>query len=80
MVGLVTMIAAILLNAYWLHSPLLGLVIPGILVLLFNGFILYDLSRILHSAERIPPTAAALALFLDIFNLFLAYLRILDRN
>jgi modulator of FtsH protease len=78
--GLVTMIVAQLLNAFWLHSPLLDMVVPGILVLLFNGFILYDLSRILQNPRVIPPTAAALMLFLDIFNLFLAWLRILDRR
>jgi FtsH-binding integral membrane protein len=47
---------------------------------LFNGFILFDLSRIINSGRQIPPTAAALALFLDIFNLFMAFLRILDRD
>lgn len=80
MTGLITMLVATLLNAFWLHSPFMALAIPGILVLLFNGFILYDLSRILHHGRQIPPTAAALMLFLDIFNLFLAYLRILDRD
>jgi len=80
MVGLITMIVAQLLNAFWLHSPFMALAIPGVLVLLFNGFILYDLSRILHSPERLPPTVAALSLFLDVFNLFMAYLRILDRD
>lgn len=80
MVGLITMIVGQLLNAFWLHSPLMNLAIPGVLVLLFNGFILYDLSRILNSPQRIAPTAAALSLFLDVFNLFIAYLRILDRD
>jgi len=78
--GLVTMIVASLLNAFWLHSPFMALAIPGMLVLIFNGFILYDLSRIIHYGQQIPPTAAALSLFLDIFNLFMAYLRILDRD
>ncbi|MFA7330346.1 MAG: Bax inhibitor-1/YccA family protein [Candidatus Delongbacteria bacterium] len=78
--GLITMIVAQLLNAFWLHSPLLESVVPMILILLFNGFILYDLSRILNNARSIPPTAAALMLFLDIFNLFLAWLRVLDRD
>lgn len=80
MTGLITIILASLLNAFWLQSSMMGLLIPIITVFLFNGFILYDLSRILNSAQRIPPTAAALALFLDIFNLFMAFLRILDRD
>lgn len=78
--GLITMIVAQLLNAFWLHSPLMESFVPVVLVLLFNGFILYDLSRILQQGRGIPPTAAALMLFLDIFNLFLAWLRILDRD
>lgn len=78
--GLITMMVATLLNGLWLHSPFMALAIPGVMVLLFNGFILYDLSRIIHYGQQIPPTAAALGLFLDIFNLFLSYLRILDRD
>lgn len=79
-VGLLSMIGLGLVNAFWLHSSPLGTMMSGVLVLLFNGFILYDLSRLLNSGASIPPTAAALALFLDVFNLFLAYLRLLDRR
>jgi FtsH-binding integral membrane protein len=79
-VGLITMVVAMLLNAWLLHSPFMGLAIPVVLVLLFNGFILYDLSRLIHQPRLLPPTVAALSLFLDIFNLFMAYLRILDRR
>jgi len=78
--GLLSMIGLSLLNGLWLQIPPLATMIAGVSVLLFNGFILYDLSRILHSPERVPPTAAALALFLDVFNLFLAFLRLLDRR
>lgn len=78
--GLISMILLSLVNGLWLHSPALSTMISGIMILVFNGLILYDLSRILHGGERIPPTMAALALFLDIFNLFLSYLRILDRR
>ncbi len=80
MTGLITIIIAGLLNAFWLQSSLMGLLIPIVTVVLFNGFILFDLSRIINSGRQIPPTAAALALFLDIFNLFMAFLRILDRD
>jgi modulator of FtsH protease len=80
MTGLITMIVAIVINALFLHSSAMGLFIPVIIVVLFNGFLLYDLSRILHSPNRMPATQAALNLFLDVFNIFLALLSILDRD
>ena len=78
--GLVTMFIAILINALFLQSSFMGLLIPIVIVVLFNGFLLYDLSRILHNPKGIPPTLAALSLFLDVFNIFLALVSILDRD
>jgi modulator of FtsH protease len=80
MTGLITVIIAQLLNAFFFHSSAMVNMMSWVIVALFNGFILYDLSRILHSARTIPPTMAAMSLFLDVFNLFLAILRILDRD
>jgi modulator of FtsH protease len=80
MTGLITVILAQLLNAFIFQSPAMASMMSWVVVALFNGFILYDLSRILHAAQTIPPTMAALNLFLDVFNLFLAILRILDRD
>jgi modulator of FtsH protease len=78
--GLISLILLQLINGFWLQSTMLGTMIAGLAVLIFNGFILYDLSRMIHSPDRLPPTAAALGLFLSIFNLFLAILRLLDRR
>jgi FtsH-binding integral membrane protein len=49
-------------------------------VLLFAGYILFDTSRILRSGATGTGDAvsAALSLFLDVINLFLALLRILS--
>ncbi|MEI2690173.1 MAG: Bax inhibitor-1 family protein [Anaerolineae bacterium] len=46
----------------------------------FSGFILYDTSRILRYAGQMSPVSAALSLYLDFYNLFLALLRLLNRR
>ncbi len=43
---------------------------PGICaagVLRINGYLLMDLSRVLHSDEFLEPTGVALSIFLDLF-------------
>lgn len=77
--GLVAVIGASLLNLF-LQTSALSLAISAAAALLFSGFILYDTSRILHHWRQIPPTMAALSLFLDFINLFLALLRIFSGN
>ena len=79
LIGLITMIGASVINIF-MGSAAMGFGIDVLLALLFNGFILMDLSRLLHHGDRIPPTSAALSLFLDIFNLFLIFLRLGDRR
>ncbi|HEY0074704.1 MAG TPA: Bax inhibitor-1 family protein, partial [Abditibacteriaceae bacterium] len=44
---------------------------------LFSGFVLYDTSQIIHRYDAKSYCAAALSLFLDFFNIFMAILRIL---
>ncbi|MCA9771796.1 MAG: Bax inhibitor-1/YccA family protein [Myxococcales bacterium] len=48
--------------------------------LLFSGFVLYDTSRILRTHATQEYVGAALCLFLDFFNLFLALLRLLSNR
>lgn len=56
--------------------PMLTLSISAVFILIFSGFILYDTSRIIHGGER-NYIMATVALYLDIFNLFVALLNIL---
>ncbi len=49
--------------------------IASVTVLLFGGYTLYDTSRMLREGED-EPVPVALNQFLNLFNLFLALLRI----
>lgn len=75
-IGLFMVIGASVVNLF-VQSSSLDLALSIIIVILFSGFILFDTSRILKNAHGIPPTMAALSLYLDFLNLFLALLRIL---
>ncbi len=79
-IGLLTLIAAQLLNMFFFQSSTMVMATSIVGALLFNGFLLYDLGRVMNSDHYIPPTQAALTLFLDIFNLFLFILRIVGGN
>jgi modulator of FtsH protease len=75
--GIWVVIGASLL-AMFLGSSALSLAVASVCVLLFSGYILYDTSRILRAGEDDDAVGAALRLFLDVVNLFLALLRILS--
>ncbi len=76
--GLFVLIGASLLNIF-LGSSILGLAIASVSVLAFGGFVLYDTSKILHGNQE-DAVSAAIELYLDFLNLFLALLRILSRR
>lgn len=78
--GLLVVIVGSLLNAFWFQSPAGEFVIAAGGVLLFSGFILYDTSNIIRRYSVDDYTAATLALYLDILNLFLFLLRLLGGN
>ena len=75
-IGIWVVIGAGLL-ALLFHSSALSLAVASVSVLLFAGYILYDTSRILRSGEG-DAIGAAISLFLDVVNMFLALLRILS--
>jgi modulator of FtsH protease len=78
-IGLFMVIGISLVNLF-VQSSTIDLALSSIIVILFSGFILYDTSRILKNAHEIPPTLAALNLYLDFLNLFMAILRLLSRS
>jgi len=75
-IGLFLIIGISIINLF-IGSSVMSMTLSIVSVLLFSGFILYDTSVILRNAMAIPPTLAALNLYLDFLNLFLSLLRIL---
>ncbi len=75
MVGIILLIVASLANMFF-QIPALSLALSGAAVLLFSGFILYDVSRIVNGGET-NYVMATLALYLDVYNLFVNLLQIL---
>ncbi len=75
MAGAVLMIVAMLANMF-LHLPALYLALSAAGVMIFSGFILYDINRIVHGGETNYITAT-LAVYLDIYNVFVNLLQLL---
>ncbi len=74
-VGLVMLVLASLANAFF-HIPAASLAISAIAVMLFAGYLLYDLSRIVTGGET-NYVMATLAVYLDIYNIFVNLLNLL---
>jgi modulator of FtsH protease len=75
MVGMLTVFVLALANIF-VGMPMLSLAISGAVILIFSGFILFDTSRIIHGGET-NYLMATVALYLDIFNVFISLLQIL---
>lgn len=75
MVGIILLIVASLANLFF-QIPALSLALSGVAVLLFSGFILFDVSRIVNGGET-NYVMATLALYLNIYNLFVNLLQLL---
>jgi FtsH-binding integral membrane protein len=75
MVGLVMLILASLANMFF-QIPVASLAISAIAIMIFSGYILYDISRIIHGGET-NYVMATLAIYLDIYNIFVNLLNLL---
>ena len=75
MIGLILLILTMVVGMFT-NIPGLQLMISGVAVLLFSGFILYDVNRIVRGGET-NYIMATLALYLNIYNLFIHLLHIL---
>jgi modulator of FtsH protease len=75
MIGLVLLILASFANMFF-HIPALALALSTIAVLIFSALILYDVSRVVNGGET-NYVMATLAIYLDIYNLFLNLLQLL---
>jgi len=76
-VGLIGVLIASLVGIF-VHMPLLYIVISAVAALLFTGFLVFDLNRVARSRGATEGQAIMLAVsvYLDIYNLFLALLRL----
>lgn len=75
LVGIILLIVASLANIF-LQIPALTLAMSAVGVLLFSGFILYDVSRIVNGGET-NYVMATLSLYMSIYNLFTSLLQLL---
>ena len=74
-VGLVVVLLAVVANIF-LQMPVLHLVISAAVVLLFSGYILYDISNIVHGGETNYVTAT-LSVYLNVYNVFTSLLNLI---
>ncbi|MFP5507227.1 MAG: Bax inhibitor-1/YccA family protein [Gammaproteobacteria bacterium] len=74
-VGLIVALVAMIANLF-LEIPALSLAISGVVVLLMSAMILFDTSRIINGGET-NYLRATVALYLDIYNLFIHLLHLL---
>jgi len=74
-IALIIMIVAGISNIF-IQSSMMQLAIASVGALLFSAFILYDTQNIIKG-QYDSPIEAALALYLDFFNLFISLLQIL---
>ena len=73
--GVILLLVAILANIF-LQIPALALAISAIAVVIFSAYILYDINRIVHGGED-NYISATLAVYLDIYNVFVSLLQLL---
>jgi len=74
MVGLVVILLAGVANIF-LQMPVLHLVISAAVVMLFSGYLLYDISNVVRGGETNYVTAT-LAVYLDVYNIFVGLLNL----
>jgi len=74
MIALVVIIIFSIINIF-LGSPLMSIIISGVVVLLFSVLIVYDTQNIIKGAYE-TPIDGAIALYLDFLNIFTALLHL----
>jgi FtsH-binding integral membrane protein len=79
-VGMVSLLVGVGANILFFKSSSLGYWLAWVTVLLMSGFVLYTTSNIIHRYGPKDYVAAALSLFIEFFNMFMAILRILAGN
>ena len=74
-IGLVVVILASLANIFF-QIPALSLTVSAVSVLIFSGYILYDIGQIVNGGET-NYISATLRVYLDVYNIFVNLLNVL---
>ena len=74
-VGVIVLLLAALANVFF-QIPALALAISAAAVMIFSAYILYDISNIVHGGET-NYISATLAVYLDIYNVFVSLLNLI---
>jgi modulator of FtsH protease len=74
-VGMIVILIAAVANI-WLKMPAMSLTISVLAMLIFSAYMLYDVQRVVNGGET-NYISAALAIYLDIYNVFSSLLQIL---
>ncbi|MGH8711485.1 MAG: Bax inhibitor-1 family protein, partial [Burkholderiales bacterium] len=75
LVGLILLFIASIANLFF-QIPAASMTLSTLIILLFSGYILYDVSRIVHGGET-NYVMATLKIYLDIYNIFINLLNLL---
>lgn len=75
-IALIVVVIGMLLNYFLIQSSAMSLVISVVCVLVFSAFILFDTQNIIKGAYT-SPIEGAIALYLDVLNLFVHLLNLL---
>ncbi|HXZ95496.1 MAG TPA: Bax inhibitor-1/YccA family protein [Burkholderiales bacterium] len=75
MVGLVLLLIASIANLFF-QIPAASMTLSALIILLFSGYILYDVSQIVQGGET-NYVMATLKIYLDIYNIFINLLNLL---
>ena len=75
-ITLIVVIVASFINLFFMHSPMLHIVISAGVLLLFGVFTIYDTQNIANGAYN-SPVDAAISLYLDFLNMFTSLLSLL---
>jgi modulator of FtsH protease len=74
-VGMIALVIAMFANMF-LQIPALGLTISTLVIVVFSGFLLYDLNRIVRGGET-NYVLATTSVYLSLFNIFINLLSLL---
>lgn len=78
--SLIAIIAVALGNIFFFKSSAVVGALSAVECLVFSGFILFDTSRLMRTDAMDEPVSFALAIYLDIVNLFIALLNLFGRR
>lgn len=76
MIALIVVVVFSLVNAFIFQSPLMSIIVSGVVVMLFSVLIVYDTQNIIKGNYE-HPIDGAIGLYLDFLNIFTSLLHLL---